>query len=146
MYQVLGAESSKPRCGCHRVDRFSGASKTASKTQPRPPFPRCNNVRFGISADFERADVGAAAIEFPPGFTQAGPLEAGLDGSGGPNVHVTGQGGIESLLVAASLVVVGIEATGLDARRAGRHFRTSASLAIANRDFHRGGLHGQHVL
>src|SRR5262249_26527343 len=70
------------------------------------------------SAHREGAHVGAAAFAVAPGFVEAGAAESVLDRQGRLRLDALGQRRVVRRLIAASLVVLGIQAARLDLRLA----------------------------
>src|SRR5205085_11344133 len=90
------------------------------------------------SANAERADVGPAALGVAPGFVEAFAGEGVLDGHGRLRLDALGQRRVVCALVAASLVVLGVQAARLDRGLARLHLGARVTFALANLDVHRG--------
>ena len=109
------------------------------------PSIRIPHLRTLGLADFKGADVGAAAVRVFPGFVEALAGEAVLDGDSRPGLDAARQRRIEVRFAAAALVVLVIDAAGLDVGGAGRQAGAAAAVAFADGQLDRGRLDGDDV-
>src|SRR5262245_50691503 len=88
----------------------------------------------------ERAEVGAAAAGVVPGLVDARAGVGVLDRQGRAGLDVARQRRVEGRLVAAHLVVLFVQAAGLDAGGAGRELGAAALGAVADLEGDLGAL------
>src|SRR5262245_12497987 len=91
----------------------------------------------GWSSNAKCADIGAAALRVSPSLVKALAVEGVLDGQGRLRLDALGERRVISALVAAGLVVPGVQAARPDLRLARLHLRTSVALALTDFEVYR---------